>query len=117
MYEYKATVMRIIDGDTIEVVIDLGFFVTIKQTVRFARIDAYEIKKYAGVTDEEKAKGIEGKNYLESLLLNREIRVVTVKDQGKYGRYIADVFLDEDGMNINVNDEMVKLGFAQYVKY
>lgn len=117
MYEYKATVTNVVDGDTIDVVIDLGFQITMAQRVRLARIDACEIRKYAGVTDEEKAKGIEGKQYLESLLLNHKVRLVTVKDKGKYGRYIADVFLDEDGMSVNVNDEMVKLGYAVHVKY
>lgn len=113
MYEYKAKVIRIVDGDTIELLIDLGFGVSKVEMTRLANIDAYEKSLRNGQTAEEKALGIEATNYLIDLLSNKDVIVKTVKDSGKYGRYIANIFYNDE----SISDLMVKLGYAHYKEY
>jgi micrococcal nuclease len=95
-YFYPATVDKIVDGDTFDVTLDLGFKIYRKERLRLYGIDAYEVKKYKGVTDEEKAKGIEARDRLqEALPVGTKIFVETFKgkDTGKYGRYLAMVWV------------------------
>jgi micrococcal nuclease len=85
MYEYTGTVKRVIDGDTVELMIDLGFHTHTLQTVRIAGIDAPEMK-----TPEGKL----AKKYLQSLLpLGTLVKTVTEKPNSteKYGRYLARI--------------------------
>lgn len=104
MYEYEATVLKVIDGDTLQISIDLGLETFRKITVRIARINAPEIS-----TDAGKA----AKAYLIGLLGPDEVLTVrTIKDRKeKYGRYLVEVF----GSHGNVNDAMLTAGHA--VKY
>jgi micrococcal nuclease len=108
MYTYKAAVVRIVDGDTIIVDIDLGFEVWLReQSIRMAKINAPEIR---GVSRE---KGLGSKKFLEHIILNKWVTIKTEKDRkGKYGRWIATVLLEEDNNLININAKMVAEGFA-----
>jgi len=112
MYEYKATVINIVDGDTIDLIVDCGFGIKKEDRFRLARIDAYEKTLRYGQTEEEKALGIEATKYLNDLILNKEVIVRTEKE-GKYGRYIAEIIFEDE----NLNDAMVKLGYAIYKEY
>jgi micrococcal nuclease len=114
LYWYKAQVLRIIDADTIEVEVDLGFQVFIKETIRFSRINAWEKK------GSEKEKGLEAKKYLESVMpVGSEIMLHTERDEKKkekkekFGRWLADVWVNGKCMN----DELVRLGHAKYQEY
>ena len=116
LYWYKATLRRIYDADTIYVDIDVGFGVTIRggngkgEPLRLARIDAPEIR------GEERPQGLEAKAWLETKIKpGDEVFLHTIKWQGKYGRYIADVYTTGD--EVSLNDEMVKVGHAIYVDY
>ncbi len=116
MYQYKAKVDRIVDGDTIDVVIDLGFKITTYQRIRLARIntpETYNVKK----DSEEYQKGMEAKNFVEQRMAdnNYEILLETEKVQEKYGRYIGTIWLADS--EVTLNDELVKKGFAEYVNY
>jgi len=87
MYEYQATLVRVIDGDTIEVVIDLGFHVAVRQTVRLAGINCPERSTDAGK---------QATRAVEEWFANQGSRCVinTRKAEGeqeKYGRYLAQV--------------------------
>ena len=65
MYKYKAALIRVIDGDTIDALIDLGFDVWIKSRIRFYGVDTWESR----TRDlEEKKKGLEAKAYVKDLL-------------------------------------------------
>jgi micrococcal nuclease len=110
MYEYKAKVINVVDGDTIDVNIDLGFFVNKIERVRFARINAFEVKLGKTTTADEKKKGIEAKDFLTNLILNKQVVLQSLKpnDFEKYGRFLAEVVID----NKNINDLMVEKGFA-----
>lgn len=114
LYHYKAVVTSVYDGDTCTVDIDLGLHTWIKgEKLRLMRIDAPELK---GKT---RSKGLVSRDYLRSQILNKEILIETIKDaKEKYGRYLAEIWLEnEKGKLLNINDELVKNGFAVYRKY
>jgi len=105
LYKYKAKCTRIIDGDTVELSIDLGFDITVNINTRLAGIDTPEIRTK---NELEKKAGNKVKDILSSLLIGKELLVKTYKDSDKYGRYICDIFVD----NMNVNEFLVNMGYA-----
>ena len=116
MYHYKAKVERIVDGDTIDVVIDLGFKITTFQRIRLANIntpETYIVKKDSEVFK----KGIISRLFVEQRIAanNNEIELQTEKVTEKYGRYIGTIWLADS--TTSLNDELVEKGLAVYVKY
>ncbi len=116
MYHYKAKVERIVDGDTIDVVIDLGFKITTFQRIRLANIntpETYIVKR----DSEEYKKGVISRQYVEQRIAanNNEIELQTEKVTEKYGRYIGTIWLADS--TTTLNDELVEKGLAKYVKY
>lgn len=108
MYTYKAAVVRIVDGDTIIVDIDLGFGVWLReQSVRLAKINAPEIR---GATREA---GLVAKDFLSKLILNKWVQIRTEKGDDKYGRWLATVLIEEDKNLIDINSKMVADGHAK----
>ena len=114
MYEYKAELDRVVDGDTMDLNIDAGFKITTKQRIRLAHIDTpetYRVKK----TSEEYKKGVEAKEYVEKRLADNqnEMKIITYKNPGKYGRYIGIIWLEDS--DISLNDELVQKGYAKRI--
>ena len=109
MYTYKAKLDRIIDGDTVDAHIDLGFDITIHKRIRLAGIDTPESR----TRDlEEKAKGLAAKARLEELL-KEENFVLESKEVGKYGRVLGTLHIYPEGsLPVNVNETLVKEGYA-----
>lgn len=109
MYEYRATVVRVIDGDTVDLQIDVGFKMTAIQRCRLLRINAPEMK------GETREAGERSKSYLQSLLTLRQrdtLLVRTEKDDA-FGRYLAELLVTEDdGTVLNVNQAMLDSGHA-----
>ena len=108
MYEYNAVVTRVIDGDTIDVNIQLGFDVVLyKQRVRLYGIDTPESRTR---NKEEKVRGLLSKAYVqEKCPINSTIRLKSY-DRGKFGRILGDIYeLDSD---ISINQKMCKEGYA-----
>ena len=106
MYEYAIKeVVRVVDGDTIDIIIDLGFSLAKKERVRLAGIDAPESR----TTDlEEKKMGLESKEFLTRRLNDCvNLKVKTEKD-GKYGRMLGWIYCGET----NINKEMIYRGYA-----
>lgn len=105
MFEYRAYVRKVYDGDTITVDIDLGFGVCLKnQKIRLARINAPEIRGAS------RPEGIKSRDQLRSKISNRWITIKTFKDKkGKYGRWIADLYYEDQC----INDWLLKEGFAK----
>ena len=91
MYEYNAKLIRVIDGDTIDASIDLGFDVWVKKRIRLYGIDAPESR----TRDlEEKKRGIETKERLQELLeANRNVFIVRSHGVGKYGRCLGTLLI------------------------
>ena len=109
---YKAEIVRWIDADTVSIRLDLGFRMYTVQRLRVARIDAWEIR---GV---EKVKGKAAKARVEELCpVGTHIAVRTGKETGKYGRWIAEVYVEVDGEEKNLSDLLVEEGHAEYVTY
>ena len=111
MYEYRVkTVTKVVDGDTIDVDIDLGFNISYSQRVRLAGIDTPESR----TTDKmEKALGLEAKEYLKYKLKDAKLIVIRTElpdSSEKYGRILGWVYVD--GNTISVNDEMIEDGYA-----
>ena len=106
MYEYAIKeVVKVVDGDTIDVLIDLGFDLTKKERIRLAGIDTPESRTR---NLEEKKMGLEAKEYLQNKLYNcNDLRVKTEKD-GKYGRMLGWLH----GNDENINNIMVTEGYA-----
>ena len=96
MFEYRAIVTKVYDGDTITVNIDLGFGVWVKcQKLRLLGIDTPEV---LGV---EREAGLKSRDVLRERIMDKEIRVKTQKDKkGKYGRWLATIY-DADVESIN----------------
>ena len=90
MYEYKAKVTRIIDGDTYEVDVSLGFGVTFTTKLRLNDLDTPET--WRPKSEGERVHGEAATSFVTELMLNRTVTIRTSK-QGKYGRYVADVTL------------------------
>ena len=118
MYEYKAVVDRVVDGDTIDVTIDLGFKVWKKMRVRMEGINTPESR----TRDlEEKKRGLAAKNRLKNILeFNNNKCILKVSGVGKYGRALATVLVEslsplngEDGVTlIDVNKQLIEEGHA-----
>ena len=115
MYEYSATVIRVLDGDSLLLQIDLGLDISHKIKVRLARINAPETHGVLKESEEYK-KGIASTRFVEDFvkLTNNNVRIVTVKDRTeKYGRYLAEIYASEGPFkDKNLNEEMLTFGFA-----
>jgi micrococcal nuclease len=113
LYHYRAQVTGAYDGDTITVEIDLGMKTLVKgEKLRLHRINAPEMR------GPEKVAGKASRDYLRSRILGKEVLIETLKDKrGKYGRYIAEIWLPENEGYTNINDELVAQGHAIYKEY
>lgn len=114
LYHYKAIVVSVYDGDTCTVDIDLGLYTWIrKEKIRLLRINAPEIR------GNERSEGLKSRDFLRELLVGKDVIIETYKDKReKYGRYLAEIWMkDKKEKFINVNDLMVKKGFAEYKDY
>jgi micrococcal nuclease len=111
MYEYYVKeVTKIVDGDTIDVIMDLGFDVMFKSRVRMAGIDTPESRTRDLA---EKKLGLEAKEYLKHAIESATdivIKTEKMNSSEKYGRILGWVFLD--GSDISINDEMIQKGYA-----
>jgi len=112
-YFYKAIVKKVYDGDTCTVDIDLGLGIWAHNIkIRFYRINAPEMR------GKEKEQGKKSRDFLRSKIDKKDIILQTIDDgKGKYGRYLAEIWLYEDGEKININDLMVTEGYAEYKDY
>ena len=111
MYVYNAKVNRIVDGDTIDVTLDLGFGVKYDQRVRLAGIDTPEKRTRNAA---EKALGIDATNWLTKQL--EGLSKVIIKTEldgaiGKYGRVLGWLYISDDAPK-SLNSQMVDEGYA-----
>ncbi len=113
LFHYNARVQSVYDGDTCRVDIDLGMGIWIRnEKLRLMRINAPEM------TGPDKALGKASRDFLRDLIDGKEIIVETVKDQrGKYGRYLAEIWIQQNECWANVNEALVAAGHAIYQEY
>jgi micrococcal nuclease len=108
MYTYTAKVIRVIDGDSLWLEVDIGFRMSFKDNFRLNGIDALE---WNSKSENKRQKAREARDALAFLVLGKELRITTTKP-GKYGRWLADLYVISDGEEIHVNDWLVKEGHA-----
>jgi micrococcal nuclease len=110
IYIYKAELKRVIDGDTVDLVVDAGFYISVHQRFRLKGIDTPEIFGVRKETEEYK-KGIKAKEYVEKRFKeNNGECIIRSHRTGKYGRWIAEIwFLDSDK---SLNQELLDEGLA-----
>lgn len=111
MFEYYVKkVTKVVDGDTIDVEIDLGFDISFSSRVRLAGIDTPESRTKDKI---EKVLGLESKEYLKNAIdLAKTVVIKTEKinSSEKYGRILGWLFLD--GSEVSINQKMIDEGYA-----
>ncbi len=110
MYQYESTIRRWVDGDTVDVDIDLGFgIIYANQRLRLYGIDAPEQR----TRDlKEKEKGLAATAYVNEIApVGTRVKIVTYKE-GKYGRILAEIFIEVQGEERNLNSMLTEEGHA-----
>ena len=107
MYEYKCKILRIVDGDTVDIDIDLGFGVWMhKERVRMYGIDTPESR----TRDlEEKKYGLAAKAFLTEMLDDSHLILKTHKDErGKFGRILGEIWRTTNFADQSINNYMIE---------
>jgi micrococcal nuclease len=111
MYTYKARLIRVIDGDTVDAEIDLGFGVYMKQRVRLYGINTPDSRSKE---QQEREQGLASKQRLTEILTREFIIETILNKRGKFGRILGVLYIEqEDGTRNNVNQTLVQEGFAK----
>ena len=111
-YIYRGKLERVVDGDTIDALIDVGFDIWIKKRIRYSGIDTWESRTRNLA---EKAKGLEAKARNKELLMEVSSKsgYFRLKSYGvgKYGRVLGEIFIeDAEGKQYNINETLVAEG-------
>jgi len=113
-YIYRAKLDRVVDGDTVDALIDVGFDIWVKKRIRFMGLDAWESR----TRDlEEKKKGLAAKERVIELLekISSKPGYFRIKSHGvgKYGRVLGELFImDSEENPININETLITEGHA-----
>ena len=103
-HKYKAKVRRVVDGDTLDLDIDLGFRITLRERVRLMGIDTPETRTRDPV---EKANGLKSKEFVKGFVADGSV-VIRVHGFGKFGRPLVDLYKGD----ICLNERLVQMGLA-----
>ena len=109
IYRIKS-VLKVVDGDTIDASIDLGFDISLEKRIRFAGIDTPESRT---TNVKEKAMGLESKDWLKKALEGAKdilIKTELPDSTEKYGRIIGHLFIN--GQETSLNNQMIEEGYA-----
>ena len=121
-FEYNGTLVRVLDGDTIDCYIDLGFDLKIKKRIRYMGIDTWESRTR---DKEEKVKGLAAKARNKELLEAGTFKIISF-GTGKFGRVLGEIFVNEDAVGgpvpegvdrssdglVSINDILIAEGHA-----
>ena len=108
-YGYSCKLDRVVDGDTCDALIDLGFDTFVKKRIRFYGVDTWESRTR---NKEEKVKGLAAKAYVKDLLENSDDGKFSIISHGvgKYGRVLGEIFVK--GKEKSVNELLKENGHA-----
>ena len=111
MYTYQCNTIRVIDGNTVDAIIDLGFNVTIRQRIKLYGVNVDDVRS----TDEaKKNNAIIAKTKLTELLGQEFVCETIMNKRGKAGRIMGKVFtLDSSNSNTDDNQKMIEDGYAE----
>lgn len=105
MYEYTAKITKVVDGDTLDLEVDLGFHVWIKQRVRLLGIDTPETHT---LNLKEKELGLKAKSLVEAVAHAAKIIKINTTKSDKYGRMLVVLTID----GVNINQKLITEGLA-----
>ena len=113
-YIYRAKLVRVVDGDTVDALIDVGFDIWVKKRIRFKGLDTWESRTR---NLEEKALGLKAKARTKELLesVSSKSGYFRLKSYGlgKYGRVLGELFImDKEGKQWNINKTLINEGHA-----
>lgn len=109
-YFYSAKVVKIVDGDTIDAMIDVGFDIWIKKRVRYMGLDTWESRTRDKA---EKVKGLAAKARNKELLKsNNNYFLIQSHGLDKYGRLLGEIFIGSEDNPISVNETLIQEGHA-----
>lgn len=104
MYNYKAEIIAVYDGDTVTAKVDLGFLHFQIMKLRLYGIDTPELR------GPEREQGLVVRDIVREMILDKEVEIHSYKDkQGKFGRYLATIIID----GVNLNQWLIDNGHAQ----
>ena len=119
MYKYKCKLVRVIDGDTVDAMIDLGFDTWVKKRIRFAGIDTPEIRTR---NKEEKKRGLLAKARVIDVLAENEDEFLLISHGvGKYGRCLGELRVEKNYIRSEkyhgkiINEMLVAEGWAKKI--
>jgi micrococcal nuclease len=98
MYEYRCSLNRVIDGDTLDLDVDLGFNIITKVRVRLLEVDTFELR------DPDKSlrrKAEMEKLYAENILKDQKKLILRSQKTGKYGRWLGEIILESSNQSFN----------------
>jgi len=90
LYTYKAKVVRVVDGDTYDLIVDLGFKINISTRIRLRNIDTPET--WRPKNEAERIHGEKATKFVTDLILDKEVYIKSYK-LGIYGRYEVDIYI------------------------
>jgi len=122
LYAYQLSNIRVIDGDTIDADIDLGFRITVRKRIRLYGIDAPETRLQSKIKNledrkNEKSLGLSAKARLSEICSTNSVYLESIS-VGKYGRVVGTIYLLEDSMGVDdtfvsINDILIAEGHAK----
>lgn len=110
-YNYNAVITNVVDGDTFDFEIDLGFGITYSNRLRLYGVNTPEVR------GKEKVEGLKVKRKVKRMIENKQVTLHTRKWQGKFGRYIASVTIGNDPLKDDLAEILVSKGMAKRVYY
>ena len=113
MYEYKARLLRVVDGDTVDAMIDLGFNVWINQRIRLYGVDTWECRTRDKA---EKKKGLAAKEFTKDMLGEAKLGRFSLVSHGvgKYGRVLGEIYVEGQ---LNSLNDLLKVNGHAYSYY
>ena len=109
MYEYKCDITRVVDGDTVDAEIDLGFDIVYKSRVRLYGIDTPESRTR---DKDEKARGLMSKDFLSNMLKKGDVIIKPKPDtKGKFGRILGELHVGDTNINQSLIDNFLAVEY------
>lgn len=106
LYFYKGRVLRIVDGDTLDILVDTGFNNFTKQRFRLLGIDTPELR------GDEREDGLVVKKYVEKTIAGKQVYVKSI-EKDSFGRWLATVYYDDGESIVSLNSELLAIGYAE----
>lgn len=108
-YTYEARCLNVVDGDTVDCSVDLGFRLYHTMRLRLLRINAPELNS---TIPEQRELAKRAKEFVQTAIVGNTIMIQTSKSDS-FGRWLAEIwYKDSDGKEVNLNDQLLSLGLA-----